>query len=364
MNSSPEPSLFLSPTSSSDYAASDAISESQTFLNQPPAPPPQLHGNTLPSEVVLQSIEIAAQSHDLEQAVPTQPLINTCDKSSLQDISERLQSLNSSISDAVDALMDKKLKNLRMGLRSPRSARYLPPLMRIAAEECGRMKNGNMEVRNKFQRAILHDFIIKFIYDCIEGMQKKKISSDYKKFRMNIDKVRNTGMIVFLSLGCSLTLAISEAFAEAQNWARITAKLFRAPPDQTWKKLALALKREIDKQFWRITEGKQETQRRYTIDHKTAQQHFPAIIKTAFELSMEIHSGILSQRLVLTVGMKGSRADPAEVEMGEDLALVTSVQLESRRGKRLIMGNRGFGLTAEFNDGTKKVYLKPMVDYR
>jgi hypothetical protein len=120
----------------------------------------------------------------------------------------------------------------------------------------------------------------------------------------------------------------------------------------------------MNTKFWQVGGSEPKAQRRNVIGREAGNQHFPDIIEAAFGLSMNIYSGIFSQRLKLTIGMKGSLADRQEVELDSDINLVTSFQDKSGDLGCTIQGSRSLGLSAELDDGTKKIYLKPKVDYR
>jgi hypothetical protein len=192
----PLSSTSSSTSSSTDYITDDIPpSQPQAPFDQPSAPSPQHPFNPILTEATAHQPPIAiAQSNGPGQTLSIQPLIVTSDKSSIKDILDKLQSLNSSISDAVDAFMRTKLRTRRFELRKKADTSKLSPLMLMAVHERDKTKNRTIEVRNTFQNAILHDLIVEFIYDLIEGTRKEEISYQYARFRADIESVRNIGM--------------------------------------------------------------------------------------------------------------------------------------------------------------------------
>lgn len=159
---------------------------------------------------------------------------------------------------------------------------------------------------------------------------------------------------------CCIKIRTPEAFVDAQNWIRIAAKLVETPSPETWERLTSDLVRYIDVQLFSFTGRSRNGWRKYVTGSEEARR-FPRLIESAYALAMKIQSGVLSQRLKLTLGQKDTCADFGVVHMGQEFDAGSNLKhfagLET--GDYLILGNRSLGLSGISDDGTEVPHLKP-----
>ncbi|KAF9442467.1 hypothetical protein P691DRAFT_789407 [Macrolepiota fuliginosa MF-IS2] len=304
----------------------------------------QLRGTT----VAQTDTSIATSSFD-------KPLFSTCDKSSIKEICRDVENLNASISDIVHQIIrDSGLTRYQimsaaspaqLAINSPRNEDC--PLVALVLQY--RDYAEKPEMRLRLLDALLHDIVIGFVYDHVQGNLAKKVFGDehtaINKLIQRIEK--------------------KQPYQAAQWWRSTAYTALSPPPHKVLNGLAKKLLGELNTRLPSVLSLRDRRQR-YLIQRKGFDPlpHLQDIIHTAVRIVMKINGDILSERLELTRVPKFSL-------MCEDLFIIShSFEVKQdgpRRGGRggrnrpRVLGAAGFGLVGFREGSQQKNYIRPNV---
>lgn len=124
--------------------------------------------------------------------------INTCDKVSISEICHDVESLNSSIRDIVDALIEKKFQRRGINLRQGVKRWEQSGLVKVAWQHTTKKE---IHMRRPIFDALLHDLITGFVNSILED-DADSISPEFKHFRRTATRVMTVGTVVTKPASC------------------------------------------------------------------------------------------------------------------------------------------------------------------
>lgn len=118
--------------------------------------------------------------------------VNTCDKVSMLEICHDVRSLNSSIGDIVDAMIEENFQRRGINMREGVNVWQQSDLVKVAWQH--RWAKDKRQRRSIFD-AILHDLVTDFVNKVLED-EPDSISQEYKHFRRTSAKVMTVGTVI------------------------------------------------------------------------------------------------------------------------------------------------------------------------